>query len=191
MPLKYPVRRKIIFSVEKCCSYFHPCFSEHWSPHASTLPHCWGDHMTPIAVNLLPFYEEKDEMMAAYFSALSKSSLSNRIDGTEHGQTIFFIKTLSRGWSPAPLDHPGWIPEPSQAGSWCSVCACEHWRRMSSYAGVSLGAVQMAVLPLASNQVAVNSPGGRKHVLLTVSPKKKPLLEKNCAEDEAAVCLWS
>lgn len=62
---------------------------------------------------------------------------------------------------------------------------------MSSYPGVSSGAVQAAVLPLASNQVAANSPGGRKHVSLNVSPKKKPLLQRDCAEDEAAVCLWS
>lgn len=62
---------------------------------------------------------------------------------------------------------------------------------MSSYSGVSSGVVPTAALPLASSQVAVNSPGGRKHVLLNVSPKKKPLLQRDCAEDEAAVCLWS
>lgn len=62
---------------------------------------------------------------------------------------------------------------------------------MSSYAGVLSGAVQTAVLLLISIQVVANSPGGRKHVLLNVSPKKKPLLQRDCAEDEAAVCLWS
>lgn len=117
------------FSDENCLFYFAPCSSEHRGSPTSTLPCCWGNHTAPWYKGIRCCFMKKKMKWQLWTSVLfqSKSSLLNRFDGTEHGQSIFSIKTLRQSWSPAALDCMGQNPELLGAGSSWFLCACEHW----------------------------------------------------------------
>lgn len=149
--LKHPMHRKMgFFSDENGHFYFAPCSSEHWSSLKSILPLCWGDHMAPKLICCCFMEKKMKWWLGAAVLFQRKSSLLNHIDGTEHSQSTFSIKTFSQNPSLAPLDHDAWNPKFFREGSLHFVHAFEHWRTAFSYLGVLRNVVQTVVPQLAS-----------------------------------------